>query len=120
MLFLMLFSLNSFALDPYKCRPSQVFGGVNNSAVIHIGQKASCAVWYCNEYPQLAVVKTSAITEQMRSDITDNLANNPTTPLGTIKTKYAKDDVCSTLWDDWVNCRAGMKPEQVKAICPTK
>lgn len=108
------------ALGPYKCRPAQMFGAGGSAATISIGQASSCAAWSCGTDPQLAVVKTSALTDAMRADWAALLTSGSGSPLNTMRDKYAKDDVCTTLWDAWATCRAGLTAQQVKAICPSR
>lgn len=109
------------ALGPYKCRPAQMFGGAGSGvATISIGQASSCAVWTCGTVPQLAVVKTSAITDAVRADWAALLTSGNGSPLNSMRDKYAKDDPCTTLWADWSACRSGLTKQQVTALCPAR
>lgn len=110
----------ALALGPYACRPAQMFGGGSSVAAISIGQQSSCAVWICGGRPQVAVVRTSALTDAMRSDWAALLTSNSGSPLNSMRDKYAKDDPCTSLWDAWAACRAGLTPQQVTALCPSK
>ena len=111
---------SAHALGPYKCRPAQMFGGGASVATISIGQASSCAVWSCGTAPQVAVVKTSALTDAMRADWAALLTGNSGSPLNSMRDKYARDDVCTTLWDAWAACRVGLTAQQLTALCPAK
>lgn len=110
----------ALALGTYACRPAQMFGGGGSVAIISIGQASSCAVWMCEGKPQLAVVKTSALTDQMRADWASLLTSNSGSPLNSMRDKYVKDDPCTTLWDAWSACRASLQALQIKALCPSR
>lgn len=108
----------ALALGPYACRPAQMFGGTGSPAVISVTQASSCAVWSCGNKPQVAVVKTSALTDQMRADWASLLTSNSGSPLNSMRDKHAKDDPCTTLWDSWAACRSSLTAAHVRALCP--
>lgn len=110
----------ALALGPYACRPAQMFGGGSSVAAISIGQQSSCAVWMCGTRPQIAVVRTAALTDAMRSDWAALLAGNSGSPLNSMRDKYARDDVCTTLWDAWSTCRKSLTQAQIKQLCPNR
>lgn len=110
----------SMAIGPYKCRPAQMFDGGTSVATVSIGKVSSCAVWMCGGIPQVSAVKTEALTDSMRADWASLLLSNSGSPLNAMRDKYAKDDVCTTLWDAWASCRVGLTQAQVKAICPAR
>jgi hypothetical protein len=108
------------ALGPYKYRPAQMFGGGASVATINVGQTSSCAVWTCGTDPQLAVVRTSALTDAMRADWAALLVTGNGSPLNSMRDKYARDDVCTTLWDAWAACRVGLTVQQLTALWPAR
>lgn len=117
---LFLVCTQAHALGRYDCRPAQMFGGGGSVATISIGQASSCAVWTCSGRPQVAVVTTAALTDKMRADWAALLTSGSGSPLNSMRDKYAKQDPCTTLWDDWAACRSGLNAGQVAAICPNR
>lgn len=109
----------AFALGPYACHPAQSMAGPGQMVEWKVSHQAMCAVWTCAGKPQLAVALTSALAPSMVTDWqTLNSAPNLSV-LNTMRTKYAKDDVCSAaMLPAWSGCRAKLTPEQIKQLCP--